>query len=261
MPGRPQHRRRRPEHRGRIDPAAEGEAGEDHDLVDGVVALDVAARVRLGVAEGLRLGEHVVVRAPELAHGGEDEVRRAVDDAADAEDGVRGEVRGERRQHRDPPADGGLEPEGRAGAPGDRLELGAVVGDDVLVGSHDRLAGTERGGHEGVGRLVAAHELDDGVDVGARHQVGRCVGDEVVGDAEGAGPGEVALRDAREDEAGHAAGVHPLGMLEEGAHDGSADGAGAEHRDAEGNLAGHPADRSRRAGAPAPPRRPVHSRA
>ena len=110
-----------------------------------------------------------------------------------------------------------------------------MVGDHVLVGGHDRLAGAEGGGHEGVGRLVAAHELDDDVDVGARHEVGRRVGHEVVGHAERAGPGEVALRDAREDEAGHAAGVHALGMLEEGAHDGSADGAGAEHRDAEGS--------------------------
>ena len=59
---------------------------------------------------------------------------------------------------------------------GDRLELRPVVGDDVLVGGHDRLARAERRGDQRAGRLVAAHQLDDDVDVVVRDEVGRRVG-------------------------------------------------------------------------------------
>ena len=115
---------------GRIDPGPEREPDEDDELVDGVVALDVAGRVGLGVARGLRRGQDVVVGAALVGHRREDVVRRAVDDAPDAVDPVRRRAR--RRAARGPgmpAADGGLEAEGRPGPPGDRLELGAVMGD------------------------------------------------------------------------------------------------------------------------------------
>ena len=51
---------------GGIEPAVEREPGEDHQLVDRVEPLDVARRVRLGVAEPLGLGERVVVVARRL---------------------------------------------------------------------------------------------------------------------------------------------------------------------------------------------------
>ena len=51
--------------RRRIEPPAEREPGEDHQLVDRVVALDVGRRVGLRVAQPLRLGEDVgVVERP-----------------------------------------------------------------------------------------------------------------------------------------------------------------------------------------------------
>ena len=79
------------------------------------------------------------------------------------------------------------------------------------------------------------------------------VGQEVVGNAARPGPGEVPLGDGGEDEAAAVGRREPLGMLEEGAHDGAADGAGAEHRDAEGVLAGHRGDRSATRGPSGPP--------
>ena len=50
--------------RGRVDPRAEGERGEDGELVRGVEAADVEGRIGLGVAELLRLGEADVERQP-----------------------------------------------------------------------------------------------------------------------------------------------------------------------------------------------------
>ena len=74
--------------RGRVEPAIEGEPGEDHELVDRVVALDVAGRVGLRVPEALGLGERgrVVLRRVLVGHRAQDVVRRAVHDAADAFD-------------------------------------------------------------------------------------------------------------------------------------------------------------------------------
>ena len=154
-------RRRGPQDAGRVEPRPEREAGQDDHLVDRVVALDVAARVGLRVAVCLGLGEHLVVGPSELAHRGQDEVGRPVHDAADAGDGVGRQVGGQRREHRDPAADGRLEAKHAAAPAGDRLQLRAVVGDDVLVRGDHRLAGPERRGDEGVGRLVAAHQLHD----------------------------------------------------------------------------------------------------
>ena len=100
-----------------------------------------------------------------------------------------GEVAGERAEDRDAAADRGLEAQRRAGPPGDRLELRAVMGDDVLVGGHDALAHRQRGGDQRVGRLVAAHQLDDDVDPVVGDEVGRGVGQQLGRQARGRSPG------------------------------------------------------------------------
>ena len=71
---------------GEIDRPAEGDAGEDRQLVRGIDAVDVEARIGLGVAELLRLGEHLGELAAALAHRRQDVVRGAVEDAVDARD-------------------------------------------------------------------------------------------------------------------------------------------------------------------------------
>ena len=50
-----------------LEPHVEREAGEDHELVDGVVALDVAGRIGLRIAQILRVDEHVAVGPALLA--------------------------------------------------------------------------------------------------------------------------------------------------------------------------------------------------
>ncbi len=53
---------------GEIRPGAERRAGQDRELVRGIDAVDVEARVGLGVARRLRLGQHDVEGAAGLAH-------------------------------------------------------------------------------------------------------------------------------------------------------------------------------------------------
>ena len=53
---------------GEIDLGAEGDRGQQRELVRGVDAVDVEARIGLGIAQALRLGEHVGEVAAALAH-------------------------------------------------------------------------------------------------------------------------------------------------------------------------------------------------
>src|SRR3546814_20705344 len=71
-------------HRIRVEARAERETGEDRQLVRGIDAVDVEGRVGLGVAELLRLGQHVLEGPPRFAHRREDVVAGAVPDAVDA---------------------------------------------------------------------------------------------------------------------------------------------------------------------------------
>ena len=101
-----------------VQPLAEGQPSQHDQLVGRVVTLDVAARIGLGVAGSLGVGENVGVVAALVGHGRQDEVRRPVDDPADGRDPVGGEVRGERPEDRDATADRGLEAERGTGPPG-----------------------------------------------------------------------------------------------------------------------------------------------
>src|SRR6266480_5318085 len=71
---------------------AEGERRQDGELVRGVDALDVEARIGFGVAAPLRFAEGGREIDAAVAHLGKNEVRRAVDDAGDPFDAVRGQA-------------------------------------------------------------------------------------------------------------------------------------------------------------------------
>ena len=77
------------------------------------------------------------------------------------------------------------------------------------------------------------------VDLGIGDEVGRGVRQELGRDPPTLRLRQVADRDAGKDEAGAVERGELLRAFEEGAHDGAADGAGAEHRDAEGGSGGH----------------------
>ena len=69
----------------------ESELREDRRLGRRVKATDIGRRVSFGVAETLRLCEHVGVVRTLLIHLAEDEVGRAVDDAEDLHHAIAGE--------------------------------------------------------------------------------------------------------------------------------------------------------------------------
>ena len=63
---------------------AEGKAGQDRQLVRGVVALDVEGRVGFGIAQPLRVLQAGVEGQALGLHAGQDVVAGAVEDAEDA---------------------------------------------------------------------------------------------------------------------------------------------------------------------------------
>ena len=124
---------------------AEGEGGEDRELVGGIDAVDVEGRVGLRVAEPLRLGEHVGELAAALLHHGQDVVAGAVEDAGD-----RGSMRLPASPSRSalmtgmPPATAASKPSGTPRRLGLRRQFGAVHREQRLVRRHHRLAGRDR---------------------------------------------------------------------------------------------------------------------
>ena len=67
-----------------VELGAEGEARQDRELVRGIEAADVEGRIGLGIAQLLRLLQHIAERAVLVGHGREDEIAGAVEDAVDA---------------------------------------------------------------------------------------------------------------------------------------------------------------------------------
>ena len=122
----------------------EGEAREDRRLLRGVVALDIGGRVGLGVAEPLRVGEHVAELGALGVHAVEDVVRRAVDDAHDPLHAVARERVAQRADDRDGAGRGGLVVDLRADLVGGVEDLGTVRGEQRLVGRDDVGAGVDR---------------------------------------------------------------------------------------------------------------------
>jgi hypothetical protein len=173
---------------------AEGDAGDDRHLGARVVALDVGGGIGLGVAEGLRLRQRVLVGCARLGHAGEDVVGRAVDDAHHPRDALAHERLAQRADDRDAPGHGRLEQQVDAGVLRSFEQLGPGRGEELLVAGDHRLAGLDGGEDEVARRVDAADHLDDHVDLGVGHH-GVGVGGEQRGiDPRPAGLGEVAHR-------------------------------------------------------------------
>ena len=216
------------------DARAERDRREDRHLRRGVGAVHVVGRIRFGVAELLRLGERLGVRAA-LLHAREDEVRRAVDDPEHAMD-VRDDERlaqhldhGDRRAHRR------LEAELHAGRRRDREQVGALARDELLVRGHDRLAGAEKLADVSACRIEPAHHLRDDANRGVVAD-GREVRRQ---DAVGGGERPLLVRVADEgaDDPQPVAGgpLDLIGALDEQAVDRGADRAVAEECDSDVN--------------------------
>ena len=185
-------------------PHPECDRGDDRGLRGGVVALDVGGRIALGVAQVLRLAEGVGVGGAGLGHAGEDVVGRPVDDAHHPVDALACERLPQRPDHGYATPDRGLEQQIDAGVVGRREQLGADVGEQLLVGGDHRLAGLDGVERQLPGGLDPADDLHDHVDAGVGHHTGGVVGEHALRQRHRALLGDAAHGDARhlEGEAG-----------------------------------------------------------
>ena len=156
---------------------AEGDGRHDGGLVRGVHAFDVEGRVGLRVAQALRVLQGDVEVQALVAHFGQDEVGRAVDDADDPLDAVGREALAQRLDDGDAAGHRRLERDHHAAPVRGGEDLGAVHRQQRLVGGDDVLAGFDRLHDELPGNAVAADQLDHDVDVGVGDDGARVVHD------------------------------------------------------------------------------------
>ena len=121
-------------------PRAESERRQDRKLVRRIDAVDVERRVGLGIAQRLRLGEHLGEVAALRLHLGEDEIARAVEDAVDARHRIRRRALAQPLDHRDAARDRRLELQRHARRLGRARQLQPVVRQHRLVGGDEALA-------------------------------------------------------------------------------------------------------------------------
>ena len=215
----------------------EGEAREDRGLLRGVVALDIGGGVGLGVAEALRVGEHVGELGTLFVHAVEDVVGRAVDDAHDPLHAVAGERVAQRADDRDGACRGRLVVHLGAHLVGGVEELGTVGREQRLVRRHDVGARVDRLQQVLPRRLDASHELDH--DVGADDERLGIRREELARQVDVAGRIDVADGDPDELESGSGAVGELVAVLAQQRCDLRAHGSGAEERDAQAAVVGH----------------------
>jgi hypothetical protein len=195
------------------DPRPEGDHGDDGGLGPGVEALHVGGGVALGVAQALGLGQRLLVRGAVLGHAGQDEIGGAVDDAGDPGDALAGQRLAQRPDQRDGARHRRFEQDVDAGGVGHVEDLGADVGQQLLVGADDGLARLEGVEGEGAGGLDAADHLHDHVDGRVVDHGAGVVGDDAFSQLDRAGLGHIAHRHPGHLEAQAGAGVDVVAPL------------------------------------------------
>jgi hypothetical protein len=133
-------------------------------LVRRVDALDVEGRIGFGVAQALGLLQHGRKIEALVAHLGQDEVGGAVDDAGDPLDAVGREAFAQRLDDRDATGHGRFERHHHALLLRRREDLGAMHGEQRLVGGDHVLAGRDGFHHQLARDAIAADQFDDDVD-------------------------------------------------------------------------------------------------
>ena len=146
---------------------AEGERGEDRELVRGVEAADVEGRIRLGVAQPLRLAEAGLERQVLGLHARKDVVAGAVEDAGNALDRIAGQALAQGLDDGNAAADRRLEEQLRARSLGQAREFEPMRGEHRLVGGDDGQRRAQAPPHRVERRSIgAADQFDENVDVG-----------------------------------------------------------------------------------------------
>jgi hypothetical protein len=217
-----------------VDLAAEGERGQDGQLVRGVDAVDIEAGIGLGVAQVLRLGQDLVELAAGLAHGAEDVVAGAVEHAVDAPDAVGRQALAQALDDRDAAGYGRLVGERRPGRLGGAREAGAVVREQRLVGGDHVVARRDRALDDRLGHaLGAADQLQHHVYLGIGRHGHRVVEPARPREIDRPGLAALAGRDRRDHDLPAAARRDQRAVLLDQPHGLGADGAQARDRDLE----------------------------
>ena len=154
---------------------AKGNRAHDRGLVRRVHAFDVKGGVGFGVTQGLRFFQHHVKVQALVAHLGQDEVGRAVDDAGNPLNGVGAQAFAQRLDDGNAAGHGRLEGHHDALALGGRENFGAMHGQQRLVGGDHMLAGLNGFEHQRLGNAVAANQFDHDINVGAGDDLARVI--------------------------------------------------------------------------------------
>ena len=144
---------------------AEGDGRHQCDFVRGVHSFDVEGRVGFGVTQSLRLFQDGAKVQPFVAHLGQDEVGRAIDDAGNPLDAVGRQALTQGLDDGNATGHSGLKRHHHAPGMGRRKNFGAVHGQQGLVGGDHVFAGGYRFHHQLFGDAITADEFDDDVDV------------------------------------------------------------------------------------------------
>ena len=147
------------------DAGAEGQAGQQGELVRRVEPADVEGGIGFGIALGLGFLQDVAERAMLLEHLRQDVIAGAVEDAVDAADLVGGQQLAHGLDDRDAAGNRRFEIQGNAVLFRKARQLGAVFGQQRLVGGDDVLARPQRRLDRSFRRaVVSADQLDEDVD-------------------------------------------------------------------------------------------------
>jgi len=152
---------------GELHRDAECDRAHDRGLVRSVDAGDVEGRVGFGIAQLLRIGQCRGEVDALVAHFAQDEIRGAVDDPGDPFDAIRREPFAQGLDDRNAAGHRRFECHHHAALARRRENLGAVHGEQRLVGGDNVLARGDRLEHERLRDAGAADELDDHIDVAA----------------------------------------------------------------------------------------------
>ena len=225
---------------------AERHRGEQGELVRGIDAVDVGARIRLGVAQLLRPTQHCVEGLARPLHLAQHVVRGSIDDAVHAADAVRGQALADRAQDRNAAAHARLEGDVDTALGRGVEDLAAVLGQQRLVRGDDGLAGLDRGEDQAPRRAGAADQLDHDVDARVAHEA---VGVGVKSDSaqlDAAVAREVEVRDPHQAQRRAEPPLDHRGIAREHLGHARADRPEAEQPDADRGLRAHGAPASRR---------------
>ena len=225
-------------------PDAEREVGEDRQFLRGVGAVDVHRGIRLGKSLGLRELEHVGIVCTILLHTREDEVARAIQDASDRLDAIGGQTLADGGHDRDAAGHGRLEGDGTSALAGQFEQLGAVLGEQGLVGGDNVLPVLEQFNHHRPRGLQAADEQNRHGDRGILRNVADVGRDVSAGHLHAAGLGDVLHNDPLDDDWPVGVPRDVVGRLDEQANDARPNGAQTD--DADTDWCAHDGNDSKR---------------